>query len=183
MEKPKSHAQAVQAKLKQFFKQVDKDDVGVITHQELLALTQNIGVKLTPLEQKELLKKADPTETGMVEYDCYQQVAREFFEGLLSKEEADQKLQSNYEEEVFSSILALINDESQDIQDFIVERLRQKDEDETGLTNVSEVKTVLDEVTKKYKEEGKCEPLTVSELADVIKLITDAYGYKEIPYA
>lgn len=41
---------------------------------------------------------------------------------------------------------------------------------------------MLDEVNKKLKEEGKNEPLTVVELADVTKLITDAHGYKEIPY-
>lgn len=66
MEKPKSHTGEVDAKLKQYFKQVDKDDIGVITHQELLTLIQNIGVKLSLSEQKELLKRADPSETGVV---------------------------------------------------------------------------------------------------------------------
>lgn len=85
MEKPRSRTKEVDAQLKQYFQQVDKDNVGVITHQELLTLIQNIGVKLTVPEQKELVKRADPTETGMVEYVNYQAVAREFFEGLSAK--------------------------------------------------------------------------------------------------
>lgn len=64
------------SQLKKYFREVDKEDIGVITHQELLALIQNIGVKLTALEEKELLKRADPQETGMVEYKNYVEVAR-----------------------------------------------------------------------------------------------------------
>jgi hypothetical protein len=45
------------------------------------------------------------------------------------------------------------------------------------------VKTVFDEINKKFKDESKAEPLTVVELADITKIVTDAYGYKEIPYA
>lgn len=84
---------------------------------------------------------------------------------------------------MFSSILALINDESQDIQDQMLIKFKAKDEDETGITNISEVKAVLDEINKKYKEEKKTDLLTVVELADITKIITDFYGYKEIPYA
>jgi len=51
------------------------------------------------------------------------------------------------------------------------------------LTNISELKTVLDDINKKFKEENKVEPLTVVELADITKIISDTYGYKEIPYA
>lgn len=65
----------------------------------------------------------------------------------------------------------------------MLQRFREKDEDETGLTNISEVKTVLDDINKKFKEENKLEPLSVVELADITKVITDAFGYKEIPYA
>lgn len=45
------------------------------------------------------------------------------------------------------------------------------------------MKAVLDEINKKYKEENKPEPLTIIELSEVIKILTDAYGYKEIPYS
>lgn len=85
MEKSQPRTKEVDAQLKQYFQQVDKDSIGVITHQELLTLIQNISVKLTLPEQKELLKRADPTETGMVEYTKYQTVAREFFEGLSAR--------------------------------------------------------------------------------------------------
>jgi flagellar biosynthesis/type III secretory pathway M-ring protein FliF/YscJ len=40
------------------------------------------------------------------------------------------------------------------------------------------VKKVLDELNKKIKDEGKGEPLSAVELADITKLITDAHGYK-----
>jgi len=33
-----------------------------------MALIKNVGVKLNPLEEKELLKKVDPQESGMVEW-------------------------------------------------------------------------------------------------------------------
>jgi hypothetical protein len=42
---------------------------------------------------------------------------------------------------------------------------------------------VLDEINKKAREESKTEPLTVIELAEVTKVLTDTYGYKQIPYA
>jgi hypothetical protein len=38
----------------------------VITQPEFLVLIKNIGIKLTPLEEKEILKKVDPQESGMV---------------------------------------------------------------------------------------------------------------------
>ena len=37
--------------------------------------------------------------------------------------------------------------------------LKAKDEDEKGVTNISEVKTVLDEINKKCREQNKTEPL------------------------
>ena len=64
----------------------------------------------------------------------------------------------------------------------MIQKFREKDEDETGVTNISDLKAMLDEINKKYKDEGKVEPLSVVELADVAKIITDTYGYKEIPY-
>lgn len=83
---------------------------------------------------------------------------------------------------MFSSILVLINDEVQDIEEDIVGVLKGKDEDETGLTNISEVKMALDEVNKKCREQNRPEPLSVVELADIAKIITDTHGYKDIPY-
>jgi Ca2+-binding EF-hand superfamily protein len=83
---------------------------------------------------------------------------------------------------VFSSVLSLISDEAQDAEELILSFLRAKDDDSTGLTNISEVKSALDEVNKKFREQNRPEPLTAVELADVAKLITDAHGYKEIPY-
>jgi hypothetical protein len=38
-----------------------------------------VGVKLTPLEEKDLLKRMDPQETGLIEYANYQAVSGEFF--------------------------------------------------------------------------------------------------------
>ena len=45
----------------------------------------------------------------------------------------------------------LVNDEAQDIQETLLQRFKARDQDETGLTNISEVKTVLDDVLKKAK--------------------------------
>lgn len=65
------------------------------------------------------------------------------------------RLATTEEEEIFGSILMLVNDEAQDVEDTLIQKFKAKDEDETGLTNISEVKAVLDEVIKKYKEENK----------------------------
>ena len=51
------------------------------------------------------------------------------------------------------------------------------------MTNVSDFKTILDQINKKFKDEGKTEPLSVVDLADITKNITDVFGYKEIPYS
>ena len=40
----------------------------MITHSEYLTLIKEVGVKLTASEEKDLLKRMDPQETGMVEY-------------------------------------------------------------------------------------------------------------------
>ena len=182
MERPHLDRKSVEAQLKRHFQAVDKENIGVITHPEFLLLLKNVGVRLNPLEEKELLRRVDPQESGMVERQLYSEAVGELVEGLESKKEADAKLAIDYEEEVFGSILALINDESQDIQELMLQKFKAKDEDETGLTNISEVKTVFDEINKKYKEDKKTELLTVVELADITKLLTDLYGYKQIPY-
>ncbi len=65
------------------------------------------------------------------------------------------------EEEIFGSVLMLVSDESQDIEEALLQRFRARDEDETGVTNISEVKAVLEEVVKKGKEEGRPEALNV----------------------
>ena len=57
-----------------------------------------------------------------------------------------------------------------------MQSFKEKDEDETGLTNISEVKKVIDEINKKAKEQGKAEPLGVVEVSDITKLITDKWG-------
>ena len=64
----------------------------------------------------------------------------------------------------------------------MIQKFKAKDEDQTGITTISDVKAIFDEINKKFKDEGKAEPLNVIELADLTKVITDAYGYKEIPY-
>ena len=51
--------------------------------------------------------------------------------------------------------MALINDEAQDIEEEIVEHFKPGDEDDTGLTNISEVKTVFEKINKRFKEEKK----------------------------
>lgn len=65
----------------------------------------------------------------MIQYQNYQAISTQFFEGLEAKRAAEAKLDLNYEEEVFGSILALINDQAQDIEDLIIEKFRAKDED------------------------------------------------------
>ena len=74
---------------------------------------------------------------------------------MYAKRAAEDRLKLNFEEEVFSSILTLINDGAQDIEEYMIQKFREKDEDETGVTNISDLKAMLDEINKKYKDEGK----------------------------
>lgn len=68
MENAGPNAKAVQKELKKHFREVDVENIGVITHAEYLTLIKNVGVKLTAQEEKDLLKRMDPEETGMVDY-------------------------------------------------------------------------------------------------------------------
>ena len=74
MEKPHVDSKAVDKELKRQFTEIDRENIGVITQPEFLTLVKNVGVKLNPLEQKDLIKKVDPEDTGMVEYALYHDV-------------------------------------------------------------------------------------------------------------
>lgn len=96
MEKPTLRVEEVSKQLLEHFNEADKDKVGVITRQEFSELVTKIGVKLAPAEQKELLSRADPDDSGLVEYAQYTLVAKEFFEGLFAKRDSDKRLEANY---------------------------------------------------------------------------------------
>ncbi len=64
---------------------MDKDGIGVITHPEFFQLIKNLGVRLSPLEEKEVLKRVDPQEAGLVEYALYRTVVGELVEGIEAK--------------------------------------------------------------------------------------------------
>lgn len=61
--------------------------------------------------------------------------------------------------------------------------MKAKDEDETGLTNIQEVKATFDWINATAKEAGLEPTLSPIEMAEVTKILTDLYGYKEIPYS
>lgn len=144
---------------------------------------RQIGLKLTLEEEKELLKKVDPRDTGLVEFRDYKGVAYEVFESIEANRLAVFKLQEDREEEIFGSILMLVNDEVQDIEETMLQKFKQKDENETGLTTIAITKTILEEINKKAKDNNKAEPLMAIELAEITKILTDRYGYQEIPYS
>lgn len=50
MEKPEPDTKAIGAQLKKSFKEVDPENIGVITYPEFLSLIKNIGIKLNNLE-------------------------------------------------------------------------------------------------------------------------------------
>ena len=141
----------MQSELKRFWNQVDKEGIGVITQPEFLQLVKNIGVRLSPTEEKEVLKRVDPQESGLVEYSFYVAVVGELVEGIEAKKAAATRLATHEEEDIFGSVLMLVGDEAQDIEEAMLQRFRVKDEDETGVSNISEVKAVLDEIIKKAK--------------------------------
>jgi Ca2+-binding EF-hand superfamily protein len=60
MEQPHVDSKKIDDELKKHFRSIDKENIGVITHPEFITLIKNIGVKLNPSEEKDLLKKVDP---------------------------------------------------------------------------------------------------------------------------
>jgi Ca2+-binding EF-hand superfamily protein len=60
MEKSRVNQKVVEGELKRYFAQIDKENIGVITQPEFLVLIKNIGIKVTPSEEKDILKKVDP---------------------------------------------------------------------------------------------------------------------------
>lgn len=42
-----------------FFRQVDSENIGVITRPEFLQIVKNIGLKLNEVEEKEVLNRVD----------------------------------------------------------------------------------------------------------------------------
>lgn len=82
MEEPAVQSQdskLIESKLVAHFKKIDRDNIGVITHPQFVKLVSNIGIKLSPAEEKELLKKVDPEESGMIEFLSYKEVVQEMF--------------------------------------------------------------------------------------------------------
>jgi hypothetical protein len=47
MEKTGPKNKEIDAQIKKYFREVDKENIGVITHVEYLSLIKNVGVKLT----------------------------------------------------------------------------------------------------------------------------------------
>ena len=80
------------------------------------------------------------------------------------------------------TIVTLAEDEIQNIEGKLVDHFTPQDEEETGLTNISEVKAALEAINKDLKSQGKPEALNAIEMAEITKILTDTYGYKSIPY-
>lgn len=90
--------QTVQAELRKQFALVDKDGIGVITHPEFHQLIKNLGIRLSLMEEKEVMKRVDPQESGLVEYAVYESVVGELVEGIEAKKDAISRLCTSEEE-------------------------------------------------------------------------------------
>lgn len=64
----------MEAELRKQFALVDKDGIGVVTQPEFQQLVKNLGIRLSLMEEKEVLKRVDPQESGLVEYALYRTV-------------------------------------------------------------------------------------------------------------
>lgn len=72
----------MEAELRKQFALVDKDGIGVVTHPEFQQLIKNLGIRLSLTEEKEVMKRVDPQESGLVEYVLYRAVVGELVEGI-----------------------------------------------------------------------------------------------------
>jgi pyridoxine/pyridoxamine 5'-phosphate oxidase len=69
--------------------------------------------------------------------------SREVLEAKVARDDAETMLKSRKEEEVFTAILSLITDDVQSLDAMLLQHFVPKDEDETGLATISEVKIAL----------------------------------------
>ena len=74
------------------------------------------------------MKRVDKHETGTVEYKNYEEVVYEILEAMDAKKVAEEKLEEQKDEEVFASVLTLINDETQDIEEALITKFRSKED-------------------------------------------------------
>ena len=66
MEVPRKNQEVLEQNLKAHFREVDEENIGVVTRPEFLKIIKNLGLKLDEKEQKEVLDRVDNENTGMV---------------------------------------------------------------------------------------------------------------------
>lgn len=76
MERSSMNEQNVQADIRFFFREVDVENIGVVTRDEFLKIVGNLGLRLSGKEKDELLRRADPDHTGTVEFAKYEEIVR-----------------------------------------------------------------------------------------------------------
>lgn len=117
MEKPKKDNQSLVEDLKVNFREIDTENIGVVTRPEFLQIIKNVGLKLSEEEEKEMLNRADPEYTGTVIYQKYEEIVREVLEAKRARVEAEDLLEIRKEEEMFATILAFVNDDIYGIEE------------------------------------------------------------------
>lgn len=184
MEKPKKDNQSLVEDLKVNFREIDTENIGVVTRPEFLQIIKNVGLKLSEEEEKEMLNRADPECTGTVIYDKYEEIVKEVLEAKRARVEAEDLLEIRKEEEMFATILAFVNDDIYGIEEELLEHFKKgEDEDDDGLTNISEVKNALDKINARFRESSRPEPLSPIEMSDVTNTLQTVYeSIKKIPY-
>lgn len=82
MEIPKRDIKLEEEELKKHFRQVDTENIGIITRPELITVLKTAGISLNAAEEKQVLVRVDPDDTGMVEYRKYSSIMQEILEAL-----------------------------------------------------------------------------------------------------
>lgn len=77
MEQAQKSDQSIRNKIKACWKDIDKENICVITYPELRSLLKNMGVSLSEEEFKQVLQKVDKGDTGTIEYQDFEPIGYE----------------------------------------------------------------------------------------------------------
>ena len=97
-EKPATQEQAdaeiklLREALFNYFREVDTEDLGVVSFNECVNVFKNMGFLLTPEQWKELMKMADDDANGIIEYKEFVALGAEVIHAIFVKNQAIHEL-------------------------------------------------------------------------------------------
>lgn len=85
----------------QIFREIDKDDLGVVSHDECIEIFKLMQLNLSRLQIEEVVNALDQTKSGIIEYQDFAGFGAEVIHGIFCKNEAMRDLVEKEQENRF----------------------------------------------------------------------------------